>query len=143
MSNYKLLAEKIQTAIPSLLAIEVGQIFNSQYYGNIVATKINRHSYNVYSIYGFDETEGMPRDNYYPKDLKLVGREPQLNDVLAYIWNNSKVSDKIRITMSDNILSISSILLFQYIIEWDLSFSSLKMQKDETIERLLLLSNGF
>lgn len=79
------LENKIREALPRLSKIEKGQIFHSKYYGNITATKITEYGKGFYSIYGFDELEGLPRDNYYPRDLKLIGHPIKLNDVLQYL----------------------------------------------------------
>lgn len=78
------LEDKIREALPHLKEVEKGQIFHSKYYENITATKIIEYGKGVYSIYGFCE-EGLPRDNYYPKDLELVGKPIMLNDVLLWL----------------------------------------------------------
>jgi hypothetical protein len=81
----KCIIEDIHKHIPSLLEIKRGQRFQSVYYGEIVATNITKTTHkDTYSIYGFDTKEGLPRDNYYPRDLKLIGLEPTLNDVLYW-----------------------------------------------------------
>jgi hypothetical protein len=81
----------LQVAIPSLMSIENGQVFHSEFYGNIVATKVEPLSGGKYSIYGFDEATGMPRSDYYPRDLKLVGKDIMLNHVLYYVVNELNV----------------------------------------------------
>ena len=79
------LKEAIQLVIPSLTDIGKGQIFESQFYGRIVATKVTQHSTSTWSIYGFDEKDGLPRDCYYPRDLKFVGKDIMLHHVLDWI----------------------------------------------------------
>lgn len=78
----------IKSKIKRLNFIEVGQIFHSVYYGNIIATKVTKYD-NGYYIYGFDETEGLPRGNYYPQQLDLIGKKPVLSDVLDCFVNLS------------------------------------------------------
>lgn len=85
MDKIQKLTDLIKSNIKELTKIEVGQVFNSKYYGHIVATKVTHLSEGKYSIYGFDIKEGLPRDNYYPRDLDLVGKEPMLNNVLHFL----------------------------------------------------------
>lgn len=131
MKTLKLLIEDIHKELPSLLKIEKGQIFNSQYYGNIVATIITKHSEAVYSIYGFDEKEGLPRDCYYPRDLKLVGKSPCLNDILAYL---AKKGLKIELEHDGNIIWINTTIL------WDVRIPLLQKQAESTIEKIFALA---
>lgn len=84
MSDIRELEDKIRKLFPHLQNIEVGQIFHSKHYGNITATQITSHSKGIYSIYGFDEDKGLPRDCYYPRDLKLIGKPIMLTNVLEY-----------------------------------------------------------
>jgi hypothetical protein len=84
MDKIQKLTDIIKLNIKELTEIKVGQVFNSKYYGDIVATKVTYLSEGKYSIYGFDIKEGLPRDNYYPRDLDLVGKEPMLNNVLYF-----------------------------------------------------------
>lgn len=79
------LENKIREALPHLQKVEKGQRFFSKYYGIIVATKVDSLGGGNYDIYGFDEMEGLPRSNYYPRELELVGHPIKLNDVLEYI----------------------------------------------------------
>lgn len=81
----KTLENKIREALPRLQKIEKGQRFMSSYYGVITATKITDWYNGIYSIYGYDEIEGLSRDCYYPKELELLGHPIKLNDVLEYI----------------------------------------------------------
>ena len=78
------LENKIREALPRLSKIEKGQRFLSKYYGVITTTQINDLGNGNYGIYGFDELEGLPRSNYYPRDLELIGHSIKLNDVLEY-----------------------------------------------------------
>ena len=41
------LSNEIRKALPYLTNIEVGQIFYSSYYGNIIATRVNKLKINV------------------------------------------------------------------------------------------------
>jgi len=85
--NYIELSAKIYTQLDRLIAIEVGQVFNSQYYGDIVATRVVRINLSsaIYSIYGFDIEKGDPRSVTYPTECKLVGKPIMLSDVLNYL----------------------------------------------------------
>jgi hypothetical protein len=145
MSNYELLKQKIQEAIPKLMAIEIGQIFHSKYYGNIIATKVKKHSQNTYSIYGFDTIEGLPRDNYYPIDLKLVGKEPMLNDILGWLKSISEYTDEYCITIGGDFLKMNFIQSSFELINlhtnprWDMSKTYLKEQNQELINYLCTL----
>ena len=79
------LKANIYQSLPDLMELGVGCEFNSKYYGKITATKITNYGNGVYSIYGFDEKEGLPRDNYYPRDLEILGRPITLPDVLRWM----------------------------------------------------------
>jgi len=121
----KELENKIREVLPRLQEVKRGQRFLSPYYGIITATNITDHGNNKYSVYGFDEDQGLPRDNYYPKDLELLGFEIKLNDVLEFLniffitdesasnvvklFNGSEKA-KIKKTLIDN-WDLSSILL--------------------------------
>lgn len=83
------LENKIREALPRLSKIEKGQRFLSKYYGVITATQIDDLGDGKYSIYGFDELEGLPRSDYYPRDLELIGHPIKLNDVLEYYKNSN------------------------------------------------------
>ena len=85
----KNLENKIREALPRLSKIEKGQRFLSKYYGVITATQIDDFGDGNYGIYGFDELEGLTRDNYYPRDLELIGHTIKLNDVLEYYKNSN------------------------------------------------------
>ena len=78
------LENKIKEALPRLSKIEKGQRFLSKHYGVITATQIDDLGNGKYGIYGFDELEGLPRSNYYPRDLELIGHPIKLNDVFEY-----------------------------------------------------------
>lgn len=114
------LENKIREALPHLQKIENGQVFYSKYYGNITATKITHRGGEVYSIYGFCK-EGLPRNNYYPKDLQLVGKPIMLNDVLY--WFTTFMNNESEYT--DEVLS-----------EWDLQSSFLADQSEKLINYL-------
>jgi hypothetical protein len=125
------ITDLIKSNIKELTKIEVGQVFNSKYYGHIVATKVTYLSEGKYLIYGFDIKEGLPRDNYYPMDLELVGKEPMLNNVLHFfiesLYSRSKEYDDFSVL--DIILS-----------EWDYSKPYLKDQSQATINYLFDLA---
>lgn len=131
----KELENKIREALPHLQKIEKGQIFYSKYYGNITATKITPHGKGMYSIYGFCQ-EGMPRDNYYPRDLELVGKPIMLNDVLNWYSINGRDSYShfevgrgqgvFRVYDSDE----------SYSIIWNLDYPLLSDQSEELINFL-------
>ncbi len=136
MDYYNLLKEKIYETIPSMLWIDKGQIFYSKYYGEIVATLITKHPKNVFTIYGFDKKEGLPRSCNYSingenQDLSLVGLEPKLNHVLKTLGN-------VQLEHDINILWINKTIL------WDLRIDELKNQHENTIYKLyeLLLKDS-
>ncbi len=132
MSNYEKLKTEIQKAIPNLMKIEEGQIFNSEHYGDIIATKITSHTKKSFSVYGFDIKEGLPRDNYYPRDLKLIGKEPMLNDVLEWI--------KIKLN-SDDDLKLKYHFMYKILETWDTSSPYLKDQDILIMNTLFSLYN--
>jgi len=134
------LSNEIRKALPYLMEIEVGQIFNSSYYGNIIATKVNKLKINIanveiFDIYGFDINEGLPRSLVYPKECTLIGYEPKLNDVLA--WMKS---------IDRNIYTLISVDGYFYDnwtnlidISWNLEKPYLKDQSAELIDFLYSL----
>lgn len=121
----KELENKIREVIPRLQKIEKGQKFSSKYYGTIVATKVTQHTQNSYSIYGFDEMEGLPRDNYYPIDLELLGHPIKLNDVLEWLCKSKNYSCN---------MQNGNFYIFGYV--WDLSSVFLANQSEELIKFL-------
>ncbi len=137
MTNLEKLEEAIYKSLPRLKEIKVGQRFHSKYYGEIVATKITKHSKDIYSIYGFDIKEGLPRDNYYPRDLTILGQEIALNDVLAFL---NEISGNRYCITSDNRLMKQKYIFghFEEIGLWivDLSKPLLKDQSQELINYL-------
>ncbi len=140
MDKLKELTDLIRSEIKELTAIEVGQIFKSKFDGNIVATRIEQHTANTYSIYGFDVKEGLPRNNCYPRDLELVGKEIMLNNVLH--WHSKKSRNK----YSHFEVSNGEGYFVIYDEEeaeskaWDLSKPYLKDQSEETIKFLCNLA---
>ena len=122
--------------LPYLRNIEKGQRFHSDYYGTITATKITNLGKMVYSIYGFDDKYGSPRDCYYPRDLGLLGKNIMLNDVLK--WHSSNGRDKyshFEISKGEAYFSIYDGEETESII-WDLSKPYLKDQSKELLEWL-------
>ncbi len=112
------LENKIRKAIPELQNIEIGQRFYSEYYGIITATKITPHSKITYSIYGFDEKEGLPRDCYYPRDLTLIGKPIQLNHVLEYVQYKDVIFSLLMLwDIKSNLLSDQSVELIKFVNE--------------------------
>lgn len=135
------LSNKIREALPYLKNIEVGQIFNSSYYGNIVSTRVNKLKINlinveIFDIYGFDVNEGLPRSLVYPKECTLVGREPKLNDVLAWL---SKIVNRYYCQFKDGYFYIfySNGNYIEY--KWNLEKPYLKDQSAELIDFLYSL----
>jgi hypothetical protein len=131
MDKIQKLTDIIKLNIKELTEIKVGQVFNSKYYGDIVATKVTYLSEGKYSIYGFDIKEGLPRDNYYPRDLDLVGKEPMLNNVLYFFIESLYSTSK-----EDKHLSVLDMILS----EWDYSKMYLKDQSEATINYLFDLA---
>ena len=130
-NKLKELTDAIRNALPRLMVIEKGQIFHSKYYGDIVATRIGKHSEKVCSIYGFDLKDGLPRDNYYPRDIELVGKNPQLNDVLE--WFLSIKNDSMLFTSTCGNIFLG---LHKDKQIWDLSKPFLKDQSEDLINFL-------
>lgn len=128
----KSIINDIHKHIPSLLEIKRGQRFYSKYYGEIVATNVTKTTHkDTYSIYGFDVNDGLPRDNYYPIDLTLIGLEPTLNDVL--LWFNIK---KYKYAHFESYyFSIYNGEEYET-IDWDLTNPYLKNQSEELIRFL-------
>lgn len=136
------LENKIREALPRLKKVEVGQKFLSKYYGIITATKVDNLGGGKYDIYGFDEMEGLPRSNYYPRDLELVGHSIKLNDVLEYLslknlnTKNYEVSFDINGAFLDiNKYSDGDVKDYQD-YQWDLSSVFLADQSEELKEFL-------
>ena len=122
--------------LPHLRNIEVGQRFHSDYYGTVTATKITNFGKMVYSIYGFDEKDGSPRDCYYPRDLGLLGKNIMLNDVLK--WHSLNGRDKyshFEVSKGEAYFSIYDGEETESIV-WDLSKSNLKDQSKDLIDFL-------
>ncbi len=124
LEKVRFISNVIRDKFPELKAIEVGQVFHSEYYGKITATKVQQHSPTTYSIYGFDEKDGLPRDNYYPKDLGLVGREIMLNNVLHYFQE---------LLFEQSYMDKSKTNIEMILSEWDYSKPYLKDQSEATI----------
>jgi hypothetical protein len=122
--------------LPYLRNIETGQRFYSDYYGTITATKITNWGKMFYSIYGFDEKDGSPRDCYYPRDLGLLGKNIMLNDVLK--WHSSNGRDKyshFEVSKGEAYFSIYDGEETESLV-WDLSKPFLKDQSNELLEWL-------
>ena len=117
--------------LPYLRKIEIGQRFHSEYYGTITATKITDCGKMVYSIYGFDEKDGNPRDCYFPKDLKLLGKAIMLNDVLEY-FKTSNYDGKVNMMLEHEAINGINFI----VKNWDLSKPLLKNQSEELISWL-------
>lgn len=119
----KNLEDRIREYLPRLKRIEVGQKFLSKYYGIITATKVDNLGGSKFDIYGFDEMEGLPRSNYYPRDLELVGHPIKLNDVLEYV--------KLKVSKVSHHKVLGNVCL-----DWDLFSVFLADQSDELKEFL-------
>lgn len=127
--NWTKIERKIYEENNYLLNIEVGQRYISKYYGVIVATKIDFHSSSktsLYSVYGFDIKDGLPRSNY-DKDLELIGKEIKLDDILHWLT----YKDHFSVTMNKGALYI-----FGY--EWKFE-KDINNQSKELIDYLLEL----
>ena len=131
MEKIQKLTDLIKSNIKELTEIKVGQVFNSKYYGYIVATRVTHLSEGKYSIYGFNINEGVLRYNYYPRDLDLVGKEPMLNNVLHFFVESLYSTSK-----EDKHLSVLDMILS----DWDYSKVYLKDQSEATINYLFDLA---
>lgn len=80
--NIKVIAEYIYGIKPALLNIEVGQKFFSSFYGEIIATRIGNFKDGFFDIYGYSASDGLPRQIYYPRDGKLVGKDITFIDII-------------------------------------------------------------
>ena len=128
------LENNIREALPRLSKIEKGQRFLSKYYGVITATQIDDLGNGEYGIYGFDESEGLlPRSNYYPRDLELIGHSIKLNDVLE--WCSSKTTNFF-IENGKAYFSINYGNKNEQLFYWDLSSVFLADQNEELINFL-------
>ena len=130
-SLFSSLEISILMKLPYLRKIEIGQRFHSEYYGTITATKITDWGKMVYSIYGFDEKDGNPRDCYFPKDLKLLGKAIMLNDVLEY-FKTSNYDGKVNMMLEHEAINGINFI----VKNWDLSKPLLKNQSEELISWL-------
>lgn len=125
----KELEVKIREAFPYLQEINVGQKFESLYYGVITATKITDWDKGVFSIYGYDEG-GSPRDCYYPLDLQLIGKPIMLHDVISYVkMKEGEIYD----STDENLISFYYGLKVAF---WDLSSVYLTDQNKKVINFL-------
>lgn len=130
-NKLKELTDTIRKALPRLMKIENGQIFNSKYYGLIQSTFIEKYNNGVFNVYGFDFKSGLPRSNYYPIEIELVGKEPLLNDVLE--WFLSIKNDSMLFT---SICGNIFLGLHKDKQIWDLSKPYLKDQSEDLINFL-------
>ena len=138
-SLFSSLENSILNDLPYLRNIEKGQRFYSDYYGIITATKITHWGNMVYSIYGFDEKDGSPRDCYYPKDLKMIGKNIMLNDVLKWhSMNDRKKYSHFEVTKNDAYFVVYD-SEETYMVFWDLSKPFLKDQSNDLLEWLASL----
>lgn len=140
MNNLEKIKQEIYKALPRLMEIQNGQRFESRFYGVIIATKIEKIK-SIYSIYGFDVEKGLPRSEYYPRDLTILGIEPQLNDVLEWLGkimliNGYENTDPYYINILGEIHNSKS----QLLCKWDLSKPFLKDQSEELINYLASLT---
>lgn len=130
------LENKIRGILPRLQEIVKGQQFYSPYYGIITATKVTRYGNGKYGIYGFDEKEGLPRDNYYPRDLELRGFPIKLNDVLEFLnicfTTDNSASNTVKLFNSSENSKLKKVV----IDNWHLSSVFLEDQSEELKEKL-------
>ncbi len=77
------LEENIQQTINKIVfgenEIDRGVQFLSEFNGIVTATAVTKHKEGIYSIYGFDKECGLPRDNYFPRNLIWLGYEIDLD----------------------------------------------------------------
>lgn len=133
--KYQELKTKILKELQHLCKLEPNQIFNSKYYDDIVAVKITPLENNIYHVYGFDIKEGLPRSNYYPRDLSLVGKDPVLSDILLWF----KLQNYKYAHFENNYFCVYD-SEETYKIEWNLTNHYLKEQSEELIDFLLEIS---
>ena len=133
------LTKSILEELPHLNQIEAGQRFLSQYYGIVTAVKVSSHGNDRYSIYGYDEESGSPRDCFYPRDLALLGKKITLGDVL--LWHSYKDRSKYSHFEVFPFAAFFSIYDSEngYELNWDLKKPYLEDQSEELISWLTTL----
>lgn len=132
--NIKLIADYIYGIKPELLNIEVGQKFFSSFYGEIVATRIHKFQGGLYDIYGYSISDGLPRQNYYPRDVKLVGKDITFIDII-YLLKTCKYKYA---HFEGNVLVIYDGEDPES-IEWNLNSIYLKDQDAQMIDYILVI----
>lgn len=128
-TSWSKIERKIYNENPQLLKLERGQRFLSEYYGIIVATKIDFHinpNSPPFHVYGFDIQQGLPR-SHGSAEIEIIGKEIKLDDVLFWL----KKKDHFSITMK-----IGELFLFGY--QWDFS-KDINNQNESLIDYLLEL----
>jgi len=126
----KKIEKTVRTSLPHLMELEKYQVFNSKIYGDIVATQkpLKTKDVDLYSVYGFDVKEGLPRSCFYYEknkiyndDLTLVGKDIYFTDILYYFK-----------TVKNQDLYIN---IFTGLINlWDYKKPELKYQPENVIE---------
>jgi len=143
MSNYDLLKQRIQEAIPTLMDWSIG---------NIIKQIEGENSGDIYTI-GYDcwltsNGKYIELDDsleYNLSDFILIGKEPMLNDVLEWLKSISEYTDKYCITIGGDFLKMNFIQSSFELINshtnprWDMSKPYLKDQSTELIEWLSTL----
>lgn len=139
MSNYDLLKQKIQEAIPRLMKLEKGTVFSSatgglyEYVSDLgtlkftAITKINSH---------LTPVTIEKRHFKYGSSYKMIGKEPMLNDVLEWL----KILSQEMYGETD--LRLYNHFVIHYLGTWDLSSPYLKDQNIVMSDRLIVLYDG-
>jgi hypothetical protein len=134
MSNYELLKQKIQEAIPTLMDWSIG---------NIIKQIKGENSGEIYTI-GYDcwlKSNGKYIEladslDYNLSDFILIGKEPMLNDVLEWL----KILSQEMYGETD--LRLYNHFVIHFLGTWDLSSPYLKDQNISMLDRLIILYDG-
>jgi len=118
MNHLQELTQKIRTALPRLMQLEVGCIVSEAFETYRV---IHMDSKGITVVNKNNEV--LCYTSCEAKDLKIEGKEPMLNDVLEWINKEPRAG-------------ILDIMGFNGICQWNLSNPFLHQQDQETIEFL-------
>lgn len=143
MSNYDLLKQKIQEAIPKLLDMSKGQLFtikNMPFHYEFLHFIYNgdEEIVEVATLYN-GEVDVFDYEYFTNQQITIYGKEPMLNDVL--LWHSQNGNDKyshFEVSKGEAYFSIYDGEETESLI-WDLSKPYLKDQNSELIEWLSTL----
>jgi hypothetical protein len=143
MSNYELLKQKIQEAIPSLKEFINGCIIETPHW-NTFGQKFEDDIFDEYYIFNgkvySDDNEILCKVSEIELDFNLskckFGKEPMLNDVLEWL---KILSQKM---YGETDLRLYNHFIIHFLGTWDLSSPYLKDQNISMSDRLIILYDG-